>query len=263
MLTSINLNTGSKKQFTMRTKNSAPRARSNTIACPSTEEDCFFLGPKSMDQTLFTEQILEEIRVGSSKLVFFNVCQTISKKKVTLCISSDGICILPSKTAGRLTAFHGWEHIRKFLTPDGSSTSYQEDPAGYVLVYNGKDLQYMFNFDTFKERHLFINIVTRFANEFVENERKRKQQKTFQDRSASPGLRCDSPTLAADAIRERRKTRRSSSHARSRPLEFGAEPRKTLKFEEEAIQQVRERSNSLKHVRVTVIDSNIVENRIE
>lgn len=92
------------------------------------------------------------------------------------------------------------------------------DPAGYVLYYRGENRDMMFKFETTRERHLCLNILTRFASTYVQNQQLKRTERKYSDQKANMGVSGDSPAAVIEAIRARRKERRATIGYSDAPL---------------------------------------------
>jgi hypothetical protein len=190
-----------------------------------------------LDRAAFAVSVLPTMQ-GDDSVFFEKVLVKGNKKGVCLCVCAEGVLTLERKGATTMLAFHHLSVIRNFIAPPQGSTTYEKDPAGYVVVQSDKSLQtVLFRFETPQERHLFLNIVTRFASEHVELNRLKRTRAVYSDRQASPGLHGNASESVIKAIRERRARCDASSPAR-KALKFAADD----VIVEEALQATRARA---------------------
>lgn len=168
------------------------------------------------------------IDIQRDPAVFFKV-QDQTRKNYYLCVCSDGILGLESRQGDKMMFFHHFALIQNFTAPPKDSLALKNDPAGYVLYHNETTHTLLFKFEKSSERHLFLNICTRFAAQYVETEKERKMKKQFRDRASSQGLESDSKAAVVAAIRNRRGKERATIGYENR------QRRRTLRFEKEEV----------------------------
>ncbi len=178
-----------------------------------------------LDRAAFVVTVLPSLQ-GDDSVFFENVTSKATKKAVCLCVCSEGVLTLERKGSSSMIAFHHFAAIRNFVAPPQGSKTYEKDPAGYVvLLQDNAQQELLFKFDKPQERHLFLNIVTRFASELVELSRLKRSRPVYTDRCASPGLSGNATKGVVDLLRERRARTDSSA----------APARKAIKFAEDQL----------------------------
>ena len=216
-------------------KPSSGRGSSSKAAAP----DANFCVPEGyLDRAAFVVSILPTLQ--NEEAVFFeNVTVKGTKKAVCLCVCTEGVLTLDRKGSTSMIAFHHFSVIRNFVAPPQGSKTYDKDPAGYAVLQSDKSQQtLLFRFETPQERHLFLNIVTRFASEQVELNRLKRSRPNYTDRQASPGLNGNASKSVVDAIRDRRARSDSAASPARKVLKFAAEEQ----LVEEALRLTKTRS---------------------
>ena len=158
-----------------------------------------------IEESVFRDQVFEAIQVDG---VFFPVVDVKRKRAMVLCICSDGVMALSSRCSDTMMFFHHFARIQNFIAPPKGLSDSSAEPAGYALYFaGGNSQQLLFQFETARERHLFLNILSRYSSTFVQRKREHKNEAKYKDYEASMGV--DSASLVA-SIRARRTKRRAT-----------------------------------------------------